>query len=254
MKAQESKDEFTRIKVRMYELLQEVRENIAQRKALIKSRGNCMESIQKGHAVRQQLQELNESLTKLQAILRKQRKRIGRKSAEVNEDKYLQLRQLKKLVDEAQALFDGELDHVSIADDIGLKPTLFGNSSLREAAKGERDRDMTDEERRALDVMKQRDQDLDIELGKIGLVAGRLGEVAAEMGVSADRQKEKVENINNNAERENQRMEMMNKKIQEVIKYERRAICGCRSFLIFALLGVVAVIVLQLGVVPSFSF
>mmetsp|Transcript_51209 Transcript_51209/g.94739 ORF Transcript_51209/g.94739 Transcript_51209/m.94739 type:complete len:258 (+) Transcript_51209:62-835(+) len=250
MKTSQAPDEFTRVKVRMYEVLQEVRENIRQRQALLMSRGNCMESIQKGHAVRQQMQELNESLTKLQAILRKQGKRSRRDNAEQNEGMYRDLRQLKKHVDEAQALFEGQLEHVHIPElsPDGLRPTLFGNS-LRAAAQGERDRDLTDEERACLDEMQRRDKELDNDLGKIGLVADRLGQVAVEMGNSAARTKDKVEGINHNVERENHKMEAMNKRIEEVIRYERRAVCGCRTFLVMAVLCVIGVIILQLNVV-----
>mmetsp|Transcript_66295 Transcript_66295/g.158601 ORF Transcript_66295/g.158601 Transcript_66295/m.158601 type:complete len:276 (+) Transcript_66295:77-904(+) len=243
-KEEEAKDEFSRIKVRMYELLEEVRENIRHRQALLKSRGHCMESIQKGHAVRQSLQELKESLTKLQALLRKQsNKRGARKKAEETEAKYLEIRQLKKQVNEAQALFDGQIaelvDFPELSD--SLKPTLFGNS-LRMAAQGDTDRAMTDEEKALKNEIRGRDEDLDKDIEQIGVVAGRLGMLAAEMGTTAQRQKGQVEGINADAEKANQELEAMNKKIAEVIRYERNTTCCCQIFLGLALLCVVGFI------------
>ena len=61
-------------------LLEEARKDIHERQKLLNKRGNCTETIQKGHNVRQALEELRQALPKLQALHKKAQNQRGAKA------------------------------------------------------------------------------------------------------------------------------------------------------------------------------
>lgn len=95
------KDEFLRVKQRLYVLLEETRDHIHERSTLLKRRGNCHETITKGHSIRQNLDEMRKCLPRLQELHRKaQNKRGAAKRKEELQARYKDIRILKRHVDE----------------------------------------------------------------------------------------------------------------------------------------------------------
>jgi len=129
------KDEFIQLKKRCYELLEEVRDNIRERANVMKRRGNCYETIQKGHAIRKQLDELKKNRPRLQELHKKAQGRWTNKlTKEELKDRYKVIRLLKHQIDEADNLFvctnaGGDFDEE--AGGLGSAATLLG---LRQTA------------------------------------------------------------------------------------------------------------------------
>jgi len=251
-KEAEPKDEFLRTKQRMYLLLETVRDNVHERQSLIKKRGNCFETIQKGHAIRQHLEELNKAYLRLQELhKRAQGKRNAGARKEEHQARYKDIRILKKHKDEVNELFiscNSGIDASACAmggSAGGPQATLLG---LRGAAHGEEDsrRLLSAEEQDALDSMKRRDAEIDQHVGELGKVVERLDPLAREIGSAADRQRLKAESMGQDVERAEQDMEALNKKITEVMKYEKNTNCCCQMVLLVALLCCVGFVFQQL--------
>mmetsp|Transcript_74807 Transcript_74807/g.219193 ORF Transcript_74807/g.219193 Transcript_74807/m.219193 type:complete len:279 (-) Transcript_74807:13-849(-) len=249
-KEAEPKDEFLRAKQRMYVLLEEARNSIHERETLLRNRGNCYESIQKGHLVRQNLEELNTTYLKLQELhKRAQGKRNSGVKKEEHQARYKDIRILKKHKDEVQELFShtsAGLNTSTPAVGSTPQPSLFG---LREAARGSEEasrRLLTSDEQAELDKMKKRDAEIDAQVGELGSVLGRLDPLAREIGGAADRQRLKAEALGSEVEGAEKDIESLNKKVAEVIKYEKNTNCCCQIVLLIALLCCVGFVFQQL--------
>uniref|UniRef100_A0A6T1NH22 t-SNARE coiled-coil homology domain-containing protein n=1 Tax=Alexandrium monilatum TaxID=311494 RepID=A0A6T1NH22_9DINO len=249
-KEAEQKDEFLRTKQRMYTLLEETRSNIHERETLLRKRGNCYETIQKGHLIRQHLEELNTSFSKLQELQKRaQGKRMTGAKKEEHQARYQDIRILKKHKDEVQELSQhtsAGLHAPAAASGAGAQPSLFG---LRDAARGGEEsarRLLTTEEQEALDQMKKRDMEIDKQVSDLGGVLGRLDPLAREIGSSAERQRIKAEALGTDVEDAEKDLESLNKKVAEVLKYEKNTNCCCQVFLLIALLCCVGFVFQQL--------
>mmetsp|Transcript_40322 Transcript_40322/g.81317 ORF Transcript_40322/g.81317 Transcript_40322/m.81317 type:complete len:279 (+) Transcript_40322:73-909(+) len=249
-KEAEQKDEFLKTKQRMYTLLEEARNNIHDRETLLRKRGNCYESIQKGHLIRQHLEELNASFLKLQELhKRAQGKRNAGAKKEEHQARYKDIRILKRHKDEVQELFQqtsGGLNAAASASSSSPEPSLFG---LREAARGSEEasrRMVTAEEQEALDQMKKRDAEIDKQVGDIGNVLGRLDPLAREIGSAAERQRIKAEALGSDVENAEKDIESLNKKVADVLRYEKNTNCCCQLVLLIALLCCVGFVFQQL--------
>eukprot|EP00439_Symbiodinium_sp_Y106_P054356 s1795_g7.t1 len=135
------KDEFLRLKQRVYVLLEQGRNDIHERQKLLSKRGNCTESIRKGHEVRQALDELRASLPKLQALHKKaQSKRGAKAKKEELQARYQDIRVLKRHVDELNELFQRsqneahgqEIAPSTLGKSLGLRD--LGRASEEDAA------------------------------------------------------------------------------------------------------------------------
>lgn len=242
----EPKDEFLRTKQRLYELLEQVRSDLRDRQLLLKKRGNCYESIQKGHRVRQGLDELRRSLPKLQELhKRAQGKRNAKTSKEELQARFQDIRMLKKHVDEVQELFNG----LAAGDSSGPEVSLLGlrdTARVLAPASGEdARRALTSEEEEALAGMRRRDAELDKQVGEIGSVVERLDPLARQIGVTAERQRLRAEAMQSDVEKAEQDVEQLNKRITEVMKYQRNTNFCCQLVLIVALLCCVGVVYQQ---------
>lgn len=251
----ESKDEFVRTKQRVYTLLDQVREDVHSRTTLLRQRGNCYESIQKGHSIRQNLEELKGCLSKLQELHKRTQ---GKRNSNLRKDelqaRYKDIRVLKKLVDEAHELFmqsNSGAEGLQGSSGLGSsnpRAQLFG-AGLRDLARASDEdarRLLSSEEEEALASMKRRDQELDQHVGQIGLVIERLNPLAQQIGATAQRQRERAEAMTDVVTKADQDMQALNKKITEVMRYERNTNCCCQLVLGIALLCCAGFVLQQL--------
>jgi len=247
-KEDQPKDEFLRLKQRVYVLLEEARKDIHERQKLLNKRGNCKETIQKGHSVRQALEELRRALPKLQALHKKaqsQRSAKGRK--EELQARYQDIRILKRHVDELNELF------VSGAEETAPSATLFGRpdgvGGLRDLARASAEdtrRDLTSQEEDALAAMKRRDEDIEKQLSEVGQALGRLDPLARQIGQTAERHRLRAEALTAEVDKTEGDMQTLNKRVTEVMRYERNTSCCCQLVLMVVLLCCVGFIFQQL--------
>mmetsp|Transcript_160924 Transcript_160924/g.296390 ORF Transcript_160924/g.296390 Transcript_160924/m.296390 type:complete len:245 (+) Transcript_160924:64-798(+) len=242
----------------MYGLLEEVREAICERQALLKRRGNCHETIQKGHRIRQQLEELKRLLPKLQGLHKQaQKKRNASQRRDELAARYQDIRVLKRQVDEAQELWASANAGVEVSEALLAPPgggmsgspkaTLFGG--LRQAAQGGEDarRLLDSDEQEVMGQIKRRDQAVDKELDTIGNHAERLGGLALQIGVTAEQQAKKAEALGSDVDKNTKDLQAMNTRIAEVIRYDRNTTCCCQMILGVCLLCVLGVVFHQLN-------
>jgi len=240
----EPKDEFVRNKLRMYMLIEDVRDGVRDRQAVIKRRGICHETINKGHENRQKMAELQRSLPQMQQL---HKKAMGKRSAAQNKEelaaRYQDLRVLKRHVDEVRELIEGTNADM---EDVGTRPELFG---LREAGRGDPDikRDLTDDEKQALADMRARDEKIDQQAGEIGDVVQRLVPLAEQIGVTAERQKAQADTLTSSVDKNLKEIERQSEFTKELIKYEKSTTQCCQMVLGLLLLCVIGFIFNQIG-------
>jgi hypothetical protein len=249
VKEKKQKDEFLRHKQRCYELLEQVREDILERQNILKRRGNCYETIQKGNHIRQQLTELKGILPKLQQLHKKAEKSWGAsKRQEELSDRFQAIRLLNRQVKEADELFvssNAGTDASALLDSDGPAATLFG--SLRHAALEEdTKRGLTNEEQQAIVKIRGRDKDIDKEIGEVGKVVDRLQDMALNIGHTAERQKKSAEALNTDASKADDDLKELNRKVTEIQQYEKNTNFCCQMVLLLGLLCCVAFIFQQL--------
>lgn len=246
------KDEFLRVKQRIYALLEQCREDIHDRAALLKRRGNCHETITKGHAIRTGLDELKASLPKLQELHRKaQSKRSAARHKEELQARYKDIRVLKRHVDEVHELF-ASVSNATAEESPCVKASLLG---LREdpvqfvpAARPEDTRrGLTADEQEALAAMKKRDAEIDKQVDQLGKVVERLDPLAKQIGVTADRHRIKAEGLTSDVEQADQDLKGLNQSIDEIMKYESNTNCCCQLTLLIVLLCCMSYVFQQLS-------
>lgn len=252
----EQQDEFLAVKLRVNELLEKVRDDVRERTALLKRRGNCHETIQKGHSIRQDLDELKKSLPKLTALHKRAQCKNNQKNAARNEElqnRYQIIRNLKRQIDEAEELFKSSNAGANAPETMMLgnpRVTLLGSDAgLRGTAssKGENRSLMTDHEESTLASWKENDKDLDATLDQVGQVIDRLSGIEHTIGNTADRQNAKAQGMNTSVESTEEEIKAMNKTIAEVMKYERNTNAFCQVILGIALLCCVGFIFQQVS-------
>eukprot|EP00933_Yihiella_yeosuensis_P012709 TRINITY_DN12177_c0_g2_i1.p1 TRINITY_DN12177_c0_g2~~TRINITY_DN12177_c0_g2_i1.p1 ORF type:complete len:276 (+),score=43.57 TRINITY_DN12177_c0_g2_i1:52-879(+) len=243
------KDEFVRVKQRVYTLLEQAREDIHERQALLKRRGNCYETIQKGHGIRQSLEELKRALPRLQELHKKaQNKRGAKARKEELQARYQDIRILKRHIDEVNELYLSGHDVPDQSGGFQAAPaTLLG---LRDTARGTLEdsrRALSGDEEEALAQMKKRDAALDSQVDEIGKVVQRLDPLARQIGEQAERQRLKAEAITDDVEKADHDIQGLNKRISEVIQYEKNTNCCCQLILGVTLLCCVGFVFQQLN-------
>lgn len=243
-KQEETKDGFVKTKATMYRMLEVLRENIRNRQSLQKAHGNCVEAIEKGVRIREQLAALDKMLPKLQEIHKKQANKTRAFTREEVGARYQDIRMLKRHIDEARSAFLGNADEESGLGDLdgplqqGPRATLFGNQGLRAAANaGDAQRDLTDEESGAMARFKDRDQQFDAMLDEIALTVDRLNPLAQQIGNAAQRQQLLAEDVTEQAEKAEEDLRQMNARLHQVMEYEKGTTFFCRTILICVLLG-----------------
>lgn len=255
-KQKKEKDEFLRTKQRIYALLEQVREDILNRGTLLRKRGNCYETIQKGHAIRQSLDELKKSLPKLQELHKRAQGKRGAGSGQKKDElqmRYNDIRVLKRHVDEVNELFTSSTtgtDAPGAGSSGDPQASLFG---LRDAARGggrgdvDGRRALSAEEEDALSSMKRRDQDLDRQAAEIGRVVERLDPLAREIGSAAERSRLRAEAMTTDVEKAEEDLKQLNKRMAEVMQYEKNTNTCCQLVLGIALLCCVGFVFQQLN-------
>lgn len=235
VKEPEPKDQFLALKTRMYGMLEDVRNLIHERGILLTKRGNCQETIEKGHKIRTLLDELKRSLPMLQELHKKALKKRGAaQRSEELQNRYQDIRVLKRQIDEAHELFltcnvgDAGRD---VAGVMSMDSTLFGRS---EKTIGATNRQMSEDEKGALEHMRQRDQGLDQHADEVLKTLGNLLPIASQIGLSATRTREKAEGISTDVDKATDDLKTMNKKLTEVMRMQRNTECCC-----YLVLGVV---------------
>lgn len=241
----QEKDEFLRVKRRVYTLLEQSRTEIHEREALLKKRGNCFETIQKGHSIRQNLDELRQSLPRLQELHKKaQGKRSTGKKQEELQARYNDIRVLKRHMDEVHGLFLR-----TGAEGTGAAEPAAQLLGLRNAAAAEDcRRPLTEDEKGALEQMKKRDAELDKQVEELGQVVERLDPLARQIGVSADRMKLRADDMNDDVTKAEKDMEQLGKKMKEVMQYEKNTNFCCQMVLAIALLCCIGFVLNQVGI------
>lgn len=241
------KDEFLKVKKRVYVLLEETRETIHERSSLLKRRGNCHETITKANTIRQNLDELKRAMPKLQELHKKaQNKRGASRQKEELQARYKDIRVLKRHVDEVTDLFastsGGAENHSERLFGNREDATVLGNARAEDTK-----RSLTAEEEDALATMKKRDLEIDKQVGDIGLIIDRLDPLARQIGITAEQQRLKAEAITGDVEKADQDLLAMNKRIEEVMKYEKNTNCFCQLCLLMVLLCCVGYVFQQLN-------
>eukprot|EP00440_Ansanella_granifera_P001776 gb/GFBE01001914.1/.p1 GENE.gb/GFBE01001914.1/~~gb/GFBE01001914.1/.p1 ORF type:complete len:281 (+),score=78.56 gb/GFBE01001914.1/:1-843(+) len=252
-KEDQPKDEFLRLKQRIYALLEQARTDIHERQSMLRKRGNCYETIQKGHSVRQALDELKHALPRLQALHKKaQGKRGAKARKEELQARYQDIRVLKRHVDELNDLFLSGQDLPDSVVGAFSKPgaTLLGKAGgLRDSARANPEdarRDMTADEEDALAAMKRRDADIEKQVEEVGMAINRLDPLARQIGLTAERHRLRAEALNSDVGKAEGDLQALNKKVSEVIKYEKNTNCCCQIALMVALLCCVGFVFQQL--------
>lgn len=247
------KDEFLRHKQKCYQLLEDVRETVVARQQLMKKRSNCYETIQKGHMIRNQLDDLKKLQLRMQELHKKaQGKWSASKKQDELQDRYQVMRLLKRQTDEANELFlSGQ-----VADGGGLRDA--GNavnghdraptaSLLGMASDADKRRELSLEEEGVIQDIRKRDQELDQQVADLGSVVERLGDIAGNIGATADRQKIRAEALLSDVEKADGDLKQLNKRVAEVIQYEKNTNFFCQMVLGICLLCCVGFIMQQAG-------
>lgn len=248
-KEDQPKDEFLRLKQRVYVLLEEARKDIHERQKLLNKRGNCKETIEKGHSVRQALEELRRALPKLQALHKKaQNQRAAKGRKEELQARYQDIRILKRHVDELNELFvSGQAaEETPSANLFGRPSGVGGLRELGRASPEDTRRDLTSQEEDALAAMKRRDEDIEKQLSEVGQALGRLDPLARQIGQTAERHRLRAEALTAEVDKTEGDMQMLNKRVTEVMRYERNTSCCCQIVLMVVLLCCVGFIFQQL--------
>mmetsp|Transcript_8993 Transcript_8993/g.15861 ORF Transcript_8993/g.15861 Transcript_8993/m.15861 type:complete len:280 (+) Transcript_8993:49-888(+) len=238
-KADEPKDEFLRAKQRIYALLEQARTDIQERSAVLKQRGNCYESIQKGHAIRQALDELKKLLPRLQELHKKaQGKRNAKAKKEELQARYQDIRVLKRHVDELNESFQrGEDGGQQVAGRAFTREgaTTLGLRASAQANPEDARRDMTAEETDALAAMKRRDAEIEKQVEEVNNAVMRLDPLARQIGATAERHRLRAEALNSDVDKADGDMETLNKRMSEIMQYESNTNCCCQVVLAIAL-------------------
>lgn len=243
---EEEKDEFIRMRVRMYTLIAEVRDGVHERKAIVNRRGICHETITKGHELRTKVQELHRSLPQLQQV---HKKAMGKRNASQKKEelsaRYQDIRILKKHVDEVRDLLEGTNANMEDPISAGQSAQLLG---LREAARGDPNtsRALDAEEEQALANMRARDEQIDKQIGEIGNVVERLGDIAGQIGVTAEQQKAQADALGTAVDKNKEEIMRQTAVTTELIKYEKNTMFCCQMVLGLLLLCIVGFIFHQL--------
>jgi len=249
------KDEFLRVKQRIYTLLEQSREDIHSRAALLRSRGNCHETISKGHTIRQSLDELKRSLPKLQELHKKaQSKRSAARNKDELQARYKDIRVLKRHVDEVHELFDavgaGKADASPCpkASLLGQRqdPVQF-NTQFKPASKEDTKRSLAADEIEALAHMKKRDAEVDKQVGDLGKVVERLDPLAKQIGITAERHRMQAENLTGDVESADKDLKGLNSSIEEIMRYESTTNCCGQVTLLVVLLCCLSFVFQQLS-------
>lgn len=243
----EPKDEFIRMKLRMYLLLEEIRNGVHERQALMKRRGVCTETIQKNVENRQKYDELKRTLPQLQQL---HKKAMGKRSANRSDKKeelqhrFQDIRVLKKHVDEVHELIEGaNVDQDPTLQGSGPAATLMG---LRETARGDINRDLTPEEQEELAKMRGKDAEIDKQVGEIGCIVERMVPIAQTIGITAQQQKEQADAITTAVAKNTEEINRQSDKTKELIRYEKNTTCCCQMVLGIIFLCVVGFVFHQL--------
>jgi len=242
------KDEFIRMKSHMYLLVTEIRDGVHERKNLISRRGICHETITKGHECRSKMQELQRSLPQLQQL---HKKAMGKRNASQKKEelaaRYQEIRLLKKHVDEVRDLLEGQGENMEDPmAGAGVSAQLLGLRSTA-GVKGETGRAMDGEEQQAMADIKARDANIDAQLGEIGNVAERLGDIAHTIGHEAQKQKAKADALQEGIEQNTTEIVRQTEFTKEIIRYEKNTTFMCQMVLGLLLLCVVGFICKQIG-------
>jgi len=239
------KDEFLRVKKRVYVLLEETREAIQERSTLLKRRGNCHETITKANTIRQNQDELKRSLPKLQELHKKaQNKRGASRQKEELQARYKDIRVLKRHADEVADLWasnSGGAENHSERLLGSREETVIGRARTEDTRRA-----LSAEEEEALATMKKRDLELDDHIGEIGLIIDRLDPLARQIGLTAEQQRLKAEAITGDVEKADQDLLAMNTSIEKVMKYEKNTNCVCQMMLLLVFLCCLGFVLHQL--------
>lgn len=251
-KEKETRDAFQVQKVKMYQMLQDVRNNTRSRHELMAKRGNCHESINRGHTIRKQLEELKRMVAQLQEMHKKAQNKSSARKAENKEElksRYEDIRNLKRLIDEANDMFSNSA-HQSWVAGVGNGPpgpTLFGLRGAGDASAHDK-RDMEDDERNLLKKWRGRNENFDTMLEQIGNGLDILKNQTQEIGFSAGRQTDTAERLTVDVSVADEELKKMHKRIDEVMRYEKNTNLFCQLILGVALFCCIGFVVQQLKV------
>lgn len=245
------RDEFNRLKGEMHLVYGELREGVQERHQLMKRRGNCQETIQMRQKNWQKFEKLKSNLASMQAINKKAMSKRDKKKKEEVSARIQDIRVLTSMLNEAKELIEGagtEQDATLGGLGGGPSTTLFG-SGLREAGRCDPNagRALTAEEQEELEKMRNRDKQIDDEVGIIGGIVERMKPMAQQIGIEAEKQTKKANVIAEGVEKNTQEILRQNKYCQEIMRFEKNTQCCCQITLMILLLCVVGFIMNQLG-------
>jgi len=246
-KPDQPKDEFLKVKQRIYTLLEQARSDIHDRQSVLKKRGNCYETIHKGQAVRQALDELKQALPRLQELHKKaQNRRSGKVKKDELQARYQDIRVLKRHIDELNELYLSGQELPPEAAASFVAPKFLGLRDSARANPEDARRDMTSEESDALAAMKRRDADIENQVEEVGLALNRLDPLARTIGATAERQRLRAEALTAEAEKTGADIEQINRRVTEIMRYEKNTNMCCQIGLGVVLFCCVGFVIQQL--------
>lgn len=248
--AAETKDAFVLKKMRMYMLIEDIRDGAQERSALMKRRGICSETITKGHEHRQKLTELKSLLPELQQLhkkaTKKQKANANDAKSQENAMRWQDMRVIKEHVKATADLVDGQ------EEDAGAPSAQILGLGLRDAANARGDtntqRAFTEEEQQVLTDMRARDKQIDQQVGEIGCIVERMVPIAEQIGFTAEKQKMQADAISSGVDKNRDEIDRQNEATKELIKYEKSTTQCCQMVLGLLLLCVVGFICHQMGI------
>merc|ERR1712151_920962 len=101
-------------------------------------------------------------------------------------------------------------------------------------------------EKAGIDKIRQRDQELDNQVGQLEKGVDRLGDLARNLGTQAERQRTIADGIGVDVEKADKDLQDLNKKVSEVMKYEKNTNFCCQMVLVIVLLCCVGFIFQQI--------
>uniref|UniRef100_A0A0G4I743 t-SNARE coiled-coil homology domain-containing protein n=1 Tax=Chromera velia CCMP2878 TaxID=1169474 RepID=A0A0G4I743_9ALVE len=237
------KDDFLRLRAIMYDNLGETLEAIKERHNIQKRKGNCVEAVQKGAFVKEQLKKLDLDFVKLHDIYRKQSTQKRKFSEEEMKKRFEDMQDLKRRIEEAKMTFRNaggvKSQDLKTITEMRRQMNLEAGNTGKGAGAGVRREaeEVTEEDKKTMQRWKERDEDFDRQLGLIGEGADRIKEVGQRIGDLADQQNAAVTELHGDADQAQGEINELNIKIKKVMDSQKNTTFFCRIILIVVLIA-----------------
>lgn len=245
-----SDDEFNVSKLEVNETLNFIKKKQDERDQKVAKFGSSPDSLRMGAEIRDKIAELEKQIEKMNQALRKQRKNQKKYSKSELENKEKQYNNFVNLMKEVKTREQGGPNTQPKED---VKTLLEMKSALMAGGKrgpGERapDRDLTEEERVALDKFKEVDKQQDVIIDQINQGLESLKGKAVGIGENVDRQTDLILNLDKEVDDTYSQLQSSNAKLKRVLDEYRKPSKFCVDVvLILILLGLIGILLKMMG-------